>query len=715
VIGGLLRQILRELRADMATDNAAGKPRGRAAGRSGGGDAAPVLVCVIGFADQDLAGVPLPDGSRVFDLDRVDPGESGDSTGAGDVAFGAVVLAARTATDLRRAAALAALLPPAARMVVAVAESPPHRPLALPAVTPQWRRLRDLRARRRSTGQWWLQARFSTPMPVADFVAATVRGLDGGRAVPPAAPAPVVALAGSGAADWRPGDAAAVPVPVAGPLGGETGLPPADIVLRAAEAGAPDWSDPTVAAVDRPAMGRVSWARLGRGGAAGRADALSIVPMLADPHAVPPVDERSVNPLGFVAAPEGESAALVQAGECLAVTVGGPCGGGGRPAGTPVPGPPGSGGSPAGTEVLRLPPGGGVTDADVARLRGLRAIRVEWGRHSGPLAAVRAVAGLAAAGVPVFASRVPGWARALGADLTEALCAADEAELADELRREEHSVRLRRAALRTHSTRARWAGLAAAAGLAPPEPPRVSVLLCTRRPDYLAAALGQIARQRGVDLEVILTLHGVPADLPAVRTALAGAARTDAAGGAGLPITVVEMPAELPFGTALNRGASRASGRYLAKWDDDDWYGPEHLADMLMALSYSGADLVGALSQLVYLEQIDRTVLRPGGPSERFSAYVSGGSLVMERSVLDGVGGFRPLRRHVDSGLLRAVAGAGGRIYRTHGLGYLLHRRADGHTWTRPVTHFLRRSTRQWKGFRPGALLELDQPAERAR
>jgi hypothetical protein len=136
---------------------------------------------------------------------------------------------------------------------------------------------------------------------------------------------------------------------------------------------------------------------------------------------------------------------------------------------------------------------------------------------------------------------------------------------------------------------------------------------------------------------------------------------------------------------------------------------------MALAMSYSGADLVGGLSQLVYLEQIDRTVLRPGGPSERFSAYISGGTLVMDRSVLDEVGGFRPLRRHVDSGLLRAVAAAGGRIYRTHGLGYLLHRRADGHTWTRPVTHFLRPSTRQWKGFRPSALMELAELEERAR
>lgn len=665
--------------------------------------AGPVLVGVIGFDPDDGCGrLGLPAGSRIADLDRLDPGAPAwepdspdpvDPPGSADPGsvYAAVVVAARTSTDLRRAVPLAALLPDTARVVVAVAESPPHRPLALPAVAPEWRRLRDLRARRRSTGEWWLDVRFSAPMPVADLVAATARGLDGGR--PGRPPVPGAAITGPGAADWRPADAAAVPVAMAGPLAGPAGLSPADAVLRSTGAGAPAWTDPRVAAIDRPAPGPLSWAALAGGGTGGQdgtggadrargLDAVEpVVAMLSDVHAVPPVDERSVNPAGFVAAPEGETGALVQAGDRWAVTAGG-------------------------TELLRLPPSGAVTDADVARLRRLRAVEVEWGRHHGPLAAVRVITGLAAAGVPLVAARVPSWARALGDELAALLLAARAADLADELRREEHSVRLRRAALRTHSTQARWTSLAATAGLPRPEPPRISVLLCTRRPDYLRTALGQIARQRHVDLEVVLTLHGVPAANPRVRDAVAGFGR---------PLTVVEAAAELPFGTALNSGAARASGRHLAKWDDDDWYGPEHLADMTLAMGYSGAEVVGCLSQLVYLEQIDRTVLRPGGASERLTGYVSGGTLVMERAIFEQVGGFRPLRRHVDSGLLRAVTAAGGRVYRTHGLGYLLHRRATGHTWTEPVTHFLRRSTRQWKGFRPSELMELDAAAAPAR
>ena len=92
---------------------------------------------------------------------------------------------------------------------------------------------------------------------------------------------------------------------------------------------------------------------------------------------------------------------------------------------------------------------------------------------------------------------------------------------------------------------------------------------------------------------------------------------TSVAAGFPWPLTIVEVPADVPFGEALNRGAARASGRFVAKWDDDDWYGPEHLADLVLAADYSGADLVGSAHQLTYLEQINLTVYHPRSDAER--------------------------------------------------------------------------------------------------
>jgi hypothetical protein len=173
-----------------------------------------------------------------------------------------------------------------------------------------------------------------------------------------------------------------------------------------------------------------------------------------------------------------------------------------------------------------------------------------------------------------------------------------------------------------------------------------------------------------------------------------------------LPVTVVEAPAGLPFGAVLNRMAAVASGTFLAKVDDDDWYGPDHLADLLLAQLYSGADLVGSAPEFVYLEPLDVTIRRRVG-TERFAPFVAGGTILIARAMFDAVGGFRPIPRTVDGQLLEAVQVAGGRIYRSHGFNYVLRRRnARRHTWQPPVQSFLTSYEEQWRGLVFNALME---------
>ena len=75
------------------------------------------------------------------------------------------------------------------------------------------------------------------------------------------------------------------------------------------------------------------------------------------------------------------------------------------------------------------------------------------------------------------------------------------------------------------------------------------------------------------------------------------------------------------------------------------------------------------------------------------------------------VGGFRSVRKYVDAQLLAAVERAGGSVYRTHGLGYVLRRNPSGHTWQVDADYLLDPS-RVWSiedGFRPSRLLAVDE------
>ncbi|NJP92086.1 glycosyltransferase family 2 protein [Nonomuraea sp. FMUSA5-5] len=592
-----------------------------------------------------------------------------------------VLVLARTPADVRRVATLHKLLPQAERVVVAVLDTPPAHPAPVPTPTPahRWRALADLRVYQPKSRVWVVDARFSAATPAGRTVTAVARAFAGHRLDVIAAPA--AAIAGVGAADWRPGDPNATPAEVSGPVPERVGAPGGDVVLRTitADALAPSGDAATTSKtgergwaggetpVERPALEAVSWERLGRPGMAD--SPLADPDVLAEPSMIPPVDERLVNPQGFVTTPSRGTASLEERDGRWSVVL-------------------------DGKVVTSFAESGGVTDADVARLRQIRGVEVDWRHaHSGPLAAVRVLAGLSAAGVPLVARAVPRWAGALGDELVNLLTRAPD--LSDDLRREEHSIRLRRAALRTHGVAARWEQLGAPA----PAPPLTSVLLATRRTDMVAFALGQIARQRGAPLEVILALHGVPQGHPDVAAAIA------AFDG---PLTVFEADRRAVFGEVLNLAAARASGSFLLKMDDDDWYGPDFLADLLLAHSYSGAQVVGTVPEFVYLSSIDVTVHRQQ-VTEQITSFVAGGTILVERSAFQAVGGFRPLPRSVDTQFQEALQAAGGQIYRTHGLGYILRRGpAAHHTWQEPIGTFLQRNRRQWRGFRPNALMSLD-------
>lgn len=254
---------------------------------------------------------------------------------------------------------------------------------------------------------------------------------------------------------------------------------------------------------------------------------------------------------------------------------------------------------------------------------------------------------------------------------------------------------LRRAALASFSRRVRYGVLARQAGVRTFEP-TVSVVLATKRPENLEFALAQVAAQREVAIELVLAPHGFTPDVRRVAE-LAG------------DLTVQLAPAtdDTLFGDVLAGAVEQASGDLVLKMDDDDWYSPDFVADLLLARGYSGADLVGCAAEFHYLSEVDLTARR-GHPAERFTNFVAGGTMLIDRALLRELGSFRPVRKFVDSQLLAALAREGGTVYRTHGLGYVLRRNPIGHTWAADLDYLLapERTVATSPGFSPSRLLD---------
>jgi hypothetical protein len=326
----------------------------------------------------------------------------------------------------------------------------------------------------------------------------------------------------------------------------------------------------------------------------------------------------------------------------------------------------------------------------VAALEPIRAVVDHPGLHTTPAHQARWVTRLSASGIPVVAELSPPAVELLGPRLVAAIRDCRLSELSDPHGWDVASVRQRTAALGEHGAAHAWRAIARRLDVPTAPVPTISVLLATNRPTDLLDAVRRYAAFTYDRRELVVGLHGdgFPAGTDDQVRAIAGD-----------EVTIRHVPADRNLGMVLGELTACAGGDLVTKMDDDDLYAPTHLEDLVEAMRYSRATLVGKGSEFVYIAEIDTTIRRLVAGAESRSRSIGGGTLMIGRADLRTVGGWQRAPRAVDQRLMDDVVTNGGRIHRTHGFGFVLMRRADGHTWSSDVDYFLRQAAQQWPGL----------------
>ncbi len=206
----------------------------------------------------------------------------------------------------------------------------------------------------------------------------------------------------------------------------------------------------------------------------------------------------------------------------------------------------------------------------------------------------------------------------------------------------------------------------------PVDLPSVSALVPTIRPHQLDHVFASIGSQIGVDLELVLLTHGFEiSDSQAQALAKKhGVGR----------FRLLTQPRTVSLGECLNLCVESSSGAVLTKMDDDDYYGPNYLADLLFALDYSKADVVGKHAHHMHFTASRATVLRMPHKEHQYGRFVMGPTITARREVFESHP-FQALNRGEDTAFLRSVATSGGSIYAADRFNFCQMRQTDGHTW----------------------------------
>ena len=108
-----------------------------------------------------------------------------------------------------------------------------------------------------------------------------------------------------------------------------------------------------------------------------------------------------------------------------------------------------------------------------------------------------------------------------------------------------------------------------------------------------SALLENFAKQSYQEKELLLILNNASFDIDAIRT------QTQALSN----VCILQMKKRSTLAACLNRGVETASGEYIAKMDDDDYYGERYLSDMMLAANFSDAEVLGKGTYFAYMEK----------------------------------------------------------------------------------------------------------------
>jgi|GEM_PF-663073 len=210
----------------------------------------------------------------------------------------------------------------------------------------------------------------------------------------------------------------------------------------------------------------------------------------------------------------------------------------------------------------------------------------------------------------------------------------------------------------------------------------VSILTGTNRPGFMDNVFDNYENQLWPNKELIIVLNRDDMDIGRWRER-AQQHRN---------VTVYQLPEEKTLGDCLNLAVGKAKHPYLSKFDDDNYYAPYFLTDLMSAFNSTAADIVGKATYYCYLERTGTLALRFPNREHRFVKFLSGAALIIKRSVFDTVL-FTPKPAGTDTVFLKECVQKGFKLYSADRFNHVCVRRPNlnEHTWKISEAEFLRK------------------------
>lgn len=203
----------------------------------------------------------------------------------------------------------------------------------------------------------------------------------------------------------------------------------------------------------------------------------------------------------------------------------------------------------------------------------------------------------------------------------------------------------------------------------------VSIITCTNKPQFIKNIFQNYRSQVFEKKELIIILNR--SDINIHKWKLKAEREEN--------IYVYQLPEEISLGNCYNFAVEKAKYNFIATFDDDDFYAPNYLIDLMYAFTYTDADIVGKLTYFLFLER--KNILAVRNPFQEYkyldeSSFFDGGKKIFRKKVFDYVQ-YRDVSLLEDVFFCEDCMDKGFKLFSAdkYNLTYLRRSNKDNHTW----------------------------------
>ena len=214
--------------------------------------------------------------------------------------------------------------------------------------------------------------------------------------------------------------------------------------------------------------------------------------------------------------------------------------------------------------------------------------------------------------------------------------------------------------------------------------PLISCITCSNRPKMIDNIIRNFTQQNYENKELILLLEATDDEFKQIQKQLSDINN----------VLLVRQLNHEKLGFVFNKGVELSNGEYIAKFDDDDYYGPNYLSDGILPFDYTIASVVGKTETFLYHEYSEKFYLRFAGKSHKYVDFVMGATIIAKKEVFDYVK-FGETNTGEDSEFLRRCNQHGFKIYSSDPFNWVHVRKKSSnfHTWQVDDEDLLRPAT----------------------